>query len=178
MRKRRTLLEKAKGLGPQQTEALKKALLTMVEYLDKGQAEGAASASSIIFSFCVGDLTDGSTGLQVKERRTSRGLTQRQLAELVGTTQGIISRIENGTYLPPEDLLQRIWDALKTPSGPQEAQPQGSVSQEVSPQPSPTVETVVINPDVPANPSETSAGPVVDNPVQTGGVVNLSQSGS
>lgn len=177
MRKRRTLLEKAKALGPQQTEALKKAMLTMVEYLDKGQAEGATDASSIIFSFCVGDLTDGSLGVQIKEQRRSRGLTQRQLAELVGTTQGIISRVENGTYLPPEDMLQKIRDALKAPAGPQDSQPQGSVSQEVPPQPSPAEEMVVTNYELP-NPSEGLAGPVVDTPVPTGDEVDWSQAGS
>ena len=40
------------------------------------------------------------------------GLSQRQLAELVGTTQSAIARLERGGRPPRIDTLLRIADAL------------------------------------------------------------------
>ena len=49
---------------------------------------------------------------KVAERRQERGLSQRELAELVGTTQSAIARLERGGRPPRIDTLLRIADAL------------------------------------------------------------------
>ena len=49
---------------------------------------------------------------RVAERRVERGLSQRELAELVGTTQSAIARLERGGRPPRIDTLLRIADAL------------------------------------------------------------------
>ena len=40
--------------------------------------------------------------------RTNQKLTQKELAERVGTNQSSISRFENGNYLPSIEFLQKI----------------------------------------------------------------------
>lgn len=49
----------------------------------------------------------------VAERRQAQGMSQRQLAELVGTTQSAIARLERGGRPPRIDTLLRIADALE-----------------------------------------------------------------
>ena len=49
---------------------------------------------------------------QVQAQRTARSLSQRELAELVGTTQSAIARLEAGGRPPRIDTLLRIADAL------------------------------------------------------------------
>jgi transcriptional regulator with XRE-family HTH domain len=49
---------------------------------------------------------------QVSERRAALGLSQQQLAELCGTTQSAIARLESGGRPPRIDTLLRIADAL------------------------------------------------------------------
>jgi predicted transcriptional regulator len=49
---------------------------------------------------------------QVQAQRTSRNLSQRELAELVGTTQSAIARLEAGGRPPRIDTLLRIAEAL------------------------------------------------------------------
>ncbi len=44
--------------------------------------------------------------------RKKRGLSQKQLAEAVGVSRGLISRVENGWERPYESLRQRIAEAL------------------------------------------------------------------
>jgi predicted transcriptional regulator len=48
----------------------------------------------------------------VADRRQELGLSQRKLAELVGTTQSAIARLERGGRPPRIDTLLRIADAL------------------------------------------------------------------
>ena len=48
----------------------------------------------------------------VAERRQELGYSQRELAELVGTTQSAIARLERGGRPPRIDTLLRIADAL------------------------------------------------------------------
>jgi predicted transcriptional regulator len=49
---------------------------------------------------------------RVADRRTTMGLSQRELAELCGTTQSSIARLERGGRPPRIDTLLRIADAL------------------------------------------------------------------
>jgi len=51
-------------------------------------------------------------GYQIARLRVLRGLTQAQLAELVGTRQPSIARLENGTSTPSLSFLTRIAAAL------------------------------------------------------------------
>ncbi len=44
--------------------------------------------------------------------RIEKGLTQMQLAELVGTKQSAISRLENGSYNPSIEFLSKVAHAL------------------------------------------------------------------
>lgn len=49
---------------------------------------------------------------QLSGRRRALGLSQAQLAELTGTTQSAIARLESGGRPPRIDTLLRIADAL------------------------------------------------------------------
>ena len=49
---------------------------------------------------------------KVSERRNAKGMSQRELAELVGTTQSAIARLERGGRPPRIDTLLNIADAL------------------------------------------------------------------
>ncbi|HNZ12506.1 MAG TPA: helix-turn-helix transcriptional regulator [Anaerolineaceae bacterium] len=51
-------------------------------------------------------------GYQVARLRMFRGLTQAQLAEMVGTRQPSIARLENGTSAPSFSFLSKIVEAL------------------------------------------------------------------
>jgi transcriptional regulator with XRE-family HTH domain len=50
--------------------------------------------------------------VQVEAERSRRGLTQAELAELCGTTQSAVARLERGTRPPRLDTLLRIANAL------------------------------------------------------------------
>ena len=45
-------------------------------------------------------------------KRSEKGLTQRELAQRIGTKQSAVSRLESGNYNPSLSFLQRIADAL------------------------------------------------------------------
>ena len=49
---------------------------------------------------------------QVADQRLARGLSQQELAELCGTTQSAIARLESGGRPPRIDTLLRIANAL------------------------------------------------------------------
>jgi ribosome-binding protein aMBF1 (putative translation factor) len=49
---------------------------------------------------------------QVRALRQLRGLSQRQLAERMGTTQSAIARLEGGGVAPSLATLERLADAL------------------------------------------------------------------
>ena len=49
---------------------------------------------------------------QLAEQRVARGLSQKELAELCGTTQSAIARLEAGGRPPRIDTLLRIANAL------------------------------------------------------------------
>lgn len=46
------------------------------------------------------------------ERRLKKGVTQGQLAEMIGTKQAAISRFESGTYNPTVGFLFKVANAL------------------------------------------------------------------
>ena len=50
--------------------------------------------------------------MNIKEMRIKRGLTQKQLAELLGVKQSNISRWEAGTFQPNATTLKKMADAL------------------------------------------------------------------
>ena len=50
----------------------------------------------------------------ISEARLKSGLTQKQLADLVGTKQPSIARAENGSVLPGHNLLKKIALAIGT----------------------------------------------------------------
>jgi transcriptional regulator with XRE-family HTH domain len=52
-------------------------------------------------------------GYQIARLRIARGLTQEQLAAMVGTKQPSIARLENGNSIPSLSFLRRIASALK-----------------------------------------------------------------
>jgi ribosome-binding protein aMBF1 (putative translation factor) len=52
-------------------------------------------------------------GLEYRDARIKRGMTQRHLAELSGVPQADISRIERGGGNPTEATLQRLAGALE-----------------------------------------------------------------
>jgi transcriptional regulator with XRE-family HTH domain len=49
---------------------------------------------------------------RVADQRRARGLSQRELADLCGTTQSAIARVERGVRPPRLDTLLRIANAL------------------------------------------------------------------
>ena len=51
-------------------------------------------------------------GYQIARLRIQRGLTQTQLAKMVGTRQPSIARLENGNSIPSLSFLKRIADAF------------------------------------------------------------------
>jgi DNA-binding XRE family transcriptional regulator len=53
---------------------------------------------------------------RMKAARVLKGMTQYQLAEMVGTKEIEISRIETGRAVPESSLKQRIADALSKPT--------------------------------------------------------------
>ncbi|MDP3967257.1 MAG: UDP-N-acetylglucosamine 1-carboxyvinyltransferase [Nocardioides sp.] len=53
-------------------------------------------------------------GSRIREARLQRNLTQAQLAELLSTSQGAITRIERGLQNMSLEMLARIGDALQT----------------------------------------------------------------
>lgn len=51
-------------------------------------------------------------GYQVARLRIQRGLTQAELAELVGSHQSSIARLESGRVAPRVSFLQKVVEAL------------------------------------------------------------------
>ena len=59
------------------------------------------------------ERSNAAVARQIYELRTARGLTQRQLADLVGTKQPVIARLEDADYEGHSlSMLSRIADAL------------------------------------------------------------------
>jgi transcriptional regulator with XRE-family HTH domain len=58
------------------------------------------------------DALTNALAVQVTTERARRGLTQAELAELCGTTQSAVARLERGARPPRLDTLLRIANAL------------------------------------------------------------------
>lgn len=52
-------------------------------------------------------------GLRIKELRNKKGITQYQLAEMVGIDPKHMSHIETGRSFPKADLIEKFADALE-----------------------------------------------------------------
>ncbi len=57
----------------------------------------------------------GSLGLRLARNRRSAGLTQREVAKRMGTTQSAIARVESGAARPSLDFLERFTQATAIP---------------------------------------------------------------
>lgn len=53
-------------------------------------------------------------GTKLREARTEAGLTQAQLAELIGVSRKTINTVENGVFVPSTTLALKLARALKT----------------------------------------------------------------
>ena len=51
-------------------------------------------------------------GYQIARLRIQRGLTQAELAKMIGTRQPSIARLENGSSIPSLSFMERIANAL------------------------------------------------------------------
>src|SRR6476469_1746436 len=70
---------------------------------DRAAEGGADVADSRLYAEVAG---------QVAAQRAARGLSQAELAQLTGTTQSAIARLESGRRAPRLDTLQRVSNAL------------------------------------------------------------------
>jgi putative transcriptional regulator len=50
---------------------------------------------------------------RIKDLRAARGLTQEELAELVGVTRKTVNTVENGRFVPSTVLALRLAKALR-----------------------------------------------------------------
>ncbi len=56
------------------------------------------------------------TNIRLRTARVGKGLTQLQLAELIGTKEIEISRLETGRAFPDPDTKRRISEVLQKPT--------------------------------------------------------------
>lgn len=54
-----------------------------------------------------------SVGSRIKERREALGITQVQLAEMLGVTKGAVGNYESGANSPKAALMYKLFEALK-----------------------------------------------------------------
>ena len=59
-------------------------------------------------------MKDDTLGVRLKEVRTEAGLTQAELADLVGVSRKTINTVENGVFVPSTLLALKLAAALKT----------------------------------------------------------------
>ncbi len=65
--------------------------------------------------FCYGEIMDNTKlkiGENIKKYRVLRGITQHELAEIIGLTEKQISKIETGIHYPKFENFVKILDAL------------------------------------------------------------------
>ena len=61
------------------------------------------------------ELLPSSVGTLIRDARKQRGLTQQELADLLGTSQGAVGRIESGGQNLSLEMINRIATALESP---------------------------------------------------------------
>lgn len=59
-------------------------------------------------------MPDEALGVRLKEARTKAGLTQAELADIVGVSRKTINTVENGVFVPSTLLALKLAAALKT----------------------------------------------------------------
>jgi XRE family transcriptional regulator, regulator of sulfur utilization len=78
------------------------------DYLAESEAADTPEETAVRVMFAAGVTL----GLQFRDARVARGLTQEELSRLTGVPQADISRIERGAGNPTESTLQRLAHAL------------------------------------------------------------------
>jgi DNA-binding XRE family transcriptional regulator len=78
------------------------------DYLAESEAADTPEDAAVRAMFAAGIAL----GLQFRDARVSRGLTQADLSGLTGIPQPDISRIERGAGNPTESTMQRLAHAL------------------------------------------------------------------
>ena len=78
------------------------------DYLAESEAVDTSEDAAVRTMFAAGIAL----GLQFRDARVSRGLTQAELSGLTGVPQADISRIERGAGNPTESTMQRLAHAL------------------------------------------------------------------
>jgi DNA-binding XRE family transcriptional regulator len=78
------------------------------EYLAESEAGDTPEDAAVRAMFAAGIAL----GLEFRDARVSRGLTQADLSGLTGIPQADISRIERGAGNPTESTMQRLAHAL------------------------------------------------------------------
>lgn len=58
-------------------------------------------------------MTETNLGNRLKEARTAAGLTQADLADLVGVSRKTINTVENGVFIPSTLLALKLAHALR-----------------------------------------------------------------
>jgi DNA-binding XRE family transcriptional regulator len=79
------------------------------DYLASSKAADTSEDAAVRAAFAAGIAL----GLQFRDARVDRGLTQIELSEVTGISQADISRIERGAGNPTEATLQRLATALE-----------------------------------------------------------------
>ena len=60
-------------------------------------------------------MADGELGNRLKAHRSDAGLTQAELAALVGVSRKTINTVENGVFTPSTTLALKLSRTLKAP---------------------------------------------------------------
>ena len=80
------------------------------DYLAESETADTPQEAAVRAMFAAGVTL----GLQFRDARVARGLTQAELSGLTGIPQADISRIERGAGNPTESTLQRLAHALNS----------------------------------------------------------------
>lgn len=59
-------------------------------------------------------MSDGELVSRLREARTAAGLTQLELAEMIGVSRKTINTVENGVFIPSTLLALKLARALRT----------------------------------------------------------------
>lgn len=76
---------------------------------------GRTFISHMRYGRWVTELLPSSVGVLIRDARKQRGLTQQELADLLGTSQSAVGRIESGGQNLSLEMINRIASALESP---------------------------------------------------------------